>query len=195
MFNLKSSFEPTGDQPQAIGKLFAGIKNERKNQTLLGVTGSGKTFTVANVIQKTNLPTLLISHNKTLAGQLYQEMREFFPNNHVSYFVSYYDYYQPESYMPASDTYIEKEVQINQVIDKLRLEATKNILTHKDVIVVASVSIVASVRERTRRADCRNCLSSSRRPWAPVVSSVMAVTSAGSVSARSGTQQDRCVTN
>src|SRR3989344_3835245 len=124
MFKLKSSFFPTGDQPQAIEKLIAGIKTGLKNQVLLGVTGSGKTFTLANVIARTNLPTLVISHNKTLAGQLYQEFRDFFPENGVSYFVSYYDYYQPEAYMPASDTYIEKEAQINELIDKLRLQAT-----------------------------------------------------------------------
>src|SRR3990167_9088423 len=145
MFKLKSSFNPTGDQPQAIERLIAGIKMGMKNQVLLGVTGSGKTFTLANVIAKTNLPTLVISHNKTLAGQLYQEFRDFFPGNAVSYFVSYYDYYQPEAYMPASDTYIEKEAQINELIDKLRLKATTNILTRKDVIVVASVSCIYNI--------------------------------------------------
>ncbi|MFA6512882.1 MAG: excinuclease ABC subunit UvrB [Patescibacteria group bacterium] len=142
MFKLKSSFSPTGDQPQAIEKLIAGIKMGRKDQVLLGVTGSGKTFTLANVIQQMQMPTLIISHNKTLAGQLYQEFRDFFPENAVSYFVSYYDYYQPEAYMPSSDTYIEKEAQINELIDKLRLKATTNILTRKDVVVVASVSCI-----------------------------------------------------
>lgn len=145
MFRLISSFQPTGDQPQAIEKLIAGIKMELKNQVLLGVTGSGKTFTMANVIQKLQLPTLIISHNKTLAGQLYQEFRDFFPKNAVSYFVSYYDYYQPEAYLPASDTYIEKEAEINELIDKLRLQATTNILTRKDVIVVASVSCIYNI--------------------------------------------------
>ncbi len=145
MFKLKSSFSPTGDQPQAIEKLIAGIEAGLKNQVLLGVTGSGKTFTLANVIAKTNLPTLVISHNKTLAGQLYQEFRDFFPENGVSYFVSYYDYYQPEAYMPASDTYIEKEAQINELIDKLRLQSTTNILTRKDVVVVASVSCIYNI--------------------------------------------------
>lgn len=145
MFNLKSSFKPTGDQPQAIEKLTAGVKSGLKNQVLLGVTGSGKTFTMANVIRNLNMPALVISHNKTLAGQLYQEFRDFFPENAVSYFVSYYDFYQPEAYIPASDTYIEKEAQINEVIDKLRLQATTNILTRKDVIVVASVSCIYNI--------------------------------------------------
>lgn len=145
MFNLKSSFKPTGDQPQAIEKLVKGIKKNLKNQVLLGVTGSGKTFTIANVIQKTNLPTLIISHNKTLAGQLYQEFRDFFPENAVSYFVSYYDFYQPEAYIPTTDTYIEKEAEINEQIDKLRLQSTTNILTRRDVIVVASVSCIYNI--------------------------------------------------
>lgn len=145
MFVLKSPFLPTGDQPEAIAELVAGIESGKKNQVLLGVTGSGKTFTVANVIQKLQLPTLVISHNKTLAGQIYQEMREFFPTNGVSYFVSYYDFYQPEAYLPASDTYIEKEAQINEQIDKLRLQSTTNILTRKDVIVVASVSCIYNI--------------------------------------------------
>ena len=142
LFNLKSKFKPTGDQPRAIEKLTKGLKNNSKHQVLLGVTGSGKTFTMANVIQNTQKPTLVISHNKTLAGQLYQEFRDFFPNNAVSYFVSYYDFYQPEAYVPQSDTYIEKEVEINEEIDKLRLLATTNLLTRKDVIVVASVSCI-----------------------------------------------------
>ena len=145
MFVLKSPFLPTGDQPEAIDELVAGIESGKKNQVLLGVTGSGKTFTIANVIQKLQLPTLVISHNKTLAGQIYQEMREFFPTNGVSYFVSYYDFYQPEAYLPASDTYIEKEAQINEQIDKLRLQSTTNILTRKDVIVVASVSCIYNI--------------------------------------------------
>lgn len=141
-FNLQSDFKPTGDQPQAIGKLYSNLNNGKKNQVLLGVTGSGKTFTMANVIQKVQKPTLIISHNKTLAAQLYQEFKEFFPNNPVCYFVSYYDYYQPEAYIPQIDTYIEKEVEINEEIDKLRLSATANLLTRKDVIVVASVSCI-----------------------------------------------------
>ena len=145
MFNLKSNFKPTGDQPQAIDKLVAGVNKNLKNQVLLGVTGSGKTFTMANVIEKTQKPTLIISHNKTLAGQLYQEFRDFFPENAVSYFVSYYDFYQPEAYIPTTDTYIEKEAQINELIDKLRLQSTTNILTRNDVIVVASVSCIYNI--------------------------------------------------
>ena len=141
-FELVSKFQPTGDQPQAIEELSRGYQEGVKNQTLLGVTGSGKTFTVSNVIQQLQKPTLIISHNKTLAAQLYQEFRDFFPNNAVSYFVSYYDYYQPEAYMPTTDTYIAKETQINDDIDKLRLAATTNLLTRKDVIVVASVSCI-----------------------------------------------------
>ncbi|MEK7155167.1 MAG: excinuclease ABC subunit UvrB [Patescibacteria group bacterium] len=138
MFKLKSPYKPTGDQPEAIEKLVAGPAQ----QVLLGVTGSGKTFTMANVIQTLQKPTLIISHNKTLAAQLYQEFRDYFPENAVSYFVSYYDYYQPEAYIPQSDTYIEKETNINDQIDKLRLAATTNLLTRKDVIVVSSVSCI-----------------------------------------------------
>ncbi len=145
MFKLTSSFQPTGDQPQAIEKLVAGVSLSLKNQVLLGVTGSGKTFTMANVIQELQMPALIISHNKTLAGQLYQEMRDFFPENAVSYFVSYYDYYQPEAYIPQTDTYIEKEAQINELIDKLRLQSTTNILTRNDTIVVASVSCIYNI--------------------------------------------------
>ena len=145
MFTLNSPFQPTGDQPQAIAKLEKGLHAGHKDQTLLGVTGSGKTFTISNVIEQTQKPTLLITHNKTLAAQLYQEMREFFPDSAVSYFVSYYDFYQPEAYVASSDTYIEKEAQINERIDKLRLVTTKNIMTRKDVIVVASVSAIYNI--------------------------------------------------
>ncbi len=141
-FQVKSDFKPAGDQPQAIEKLTKSIKSDNRHQVLLGVTGSGKTFTMANVIQNVQRPTLVISHNKTLAAQLYQEFRDFFPNNAVCYFVSYYDYYQPEAYIPQTDTYIEKEAEINEEIDKLRLSATANLLTRKDVIVVASVSCI-----------------------------------------------------
>ncbi|HMS22775.1 MAG TPA: excinuclease ABC subunit UvrB [Candidatus Levybacteria bacterium] len=141
-FKLHSKFKPTGDQPTAIEKLSTGLHQEEENQVLLGVTGSGKTFTIANVIQKYNKPTLIISHNKTLAAQIYQEMRDFFPENAVSYFVSYYDFYQPEAYIPTTDTYIAKETEINEEIDKLRLAATTNILTRPDTIVVASVSCI-----------------------------------------------------
>lgn len=144
-FQLNSAYHPTGDQPQAISNLVTGLNNHLHDQVLLGVTGSGKTFTMANVIEQTNKPTLIITHNKTLAGQLYQEMREFFPANAVSYFVSYYDFYQPEAYIPSSDTYIEKEAQINTQIDKLRLAATTNIMTRQDVIVVASVSCIYNI--------------------------------------------------
>ena len=141
-FRLVSDFKPTGDQPQAIKKLVNNLEKNVKNQVLLGVTGSGKTFTMANVIARIQRPTMVISHNKTLAAQLYQEFRDFFPQNAVSYFVSYYDYYQPEAYIPQSDTYIEKEAEINDEIDKLRLSATTNLLTRKDAIVVASVSCI-----------------------------------------------------
>jgi excinuclease ABC subunit B len=141
-FNLQSTYQPTGDQPQAISALSEGIRTHAEHQVLLGVTGSGKTFTMANVIQEVKKPTLIIAHNKTLAAQLYQEFRDFFPNNAVSYFVSYYDYYQPEAYIPSSDTYIEKDSSINDEIDKLRLATTTNLLTRPDVIVVASVSCI-----------------------------------------------------
>ncbi|HSX48647.1 MAG TPA: excinuclease ABC subunit UvrB [Candidatus Saccharimonadales bacterium] len=144
-FKLKSSFGLMGDQPQAVEKLVKGVEKKDPYQVLLGVTGSGKTFTIANVIEKTQRPTLVISHNKTLAAQLYQELRDFFPENAVSYFVSYYDYYQPEAYIPSTDTYIEKDAGINEVIDKLRLAATTNILTRNDVIVVASVSCIYNI--------------------------------------------------
>jgi len=141
-FQLQSQFQPTGDQPKAIEQLTENLKHDVKHQVLLGVTGSGKTFSMANTIRNIQKPTLIISHNKTLAGQLYQEFRDFFPNNAVSYFVSYYDYYQPEAYVPSTDTYIEKESEINEEIDRLRLAATTNLLTRKDVIVVASVSCI-----------------------------------------------------
>lgn len=144
-FKLVSSFKPTGDQPEAISKLIKNIKNGNRHQVLLGVTGSGKTFTLANVINSIKKPTLVISHNKTLAAQLYQEFRDFFPFNAVSYFVSYYDYYQPEAYIPHTDTYIEKETEINEEIDKLRLAATTNLLTRKDTIVIASVSCIYNI--------------------------------------------------
>ncbi len=144
-FKLESKYNPTGDQPYAIEKLTSGLQSDVKNQVLLGVTGSGKTFTIANVIKNVQRPTLVISHNKTLAAQLYQELRDFFPKNAVSYFVSYYDYYQPEAYVPQTDTYIAKETEINDEIDKLRLAATTNILTRKDTIVVASVSCIYNI--------------------------------------------------
>jgi len=141
-FKLKSEYKPAGDQPRAIRELLAGLEKGDRFQTLLGVTGSGKTFTMANVIAKYNKPTLVIAHNKTLAAQLAQEYREFFPDNAVHYFVSYYDYYQPEAYMPVTDTYIEKEAMINEEIDRLRHASTQALLTRKDVIIVASVSCI-----------------------------------------------------
>lgn len=141
-FKIVSDFKPTGDQPQAIEKLVSELNKNEQHQVLLGVTGSGKTFTMANVIQKVQRPTLVISHNKTLAGQLAQEFRSLFPKNAVEYFVSYYDYYQPEAYVPQSDTYIEKETEINEEIEKLRLSATTSLMTRRDVIVVASVSCI-----------------------------------------------------
>ncbi|MBT3230803.1 excinuclease ABC subunit UvrB [Candidatus Uhrbacteria bacterium] len=142
MFKLKSNFQPSGDQPQAIEGLTKGINEGLDKQTLLGVTGSGKTFTIANVIEKVQKPTLIIAHNKTLAAQLCNEFRQFFPDNKVEYFVSYYDYYQPEAYMPRTDTYIEKEAQINDEIDRLRHAATQSVLSRKDVIIVSSVSCI-----------------------------------------------------
>ena len=144
-FKLHAPYEPTGDQPQAIEKLVKGFKEGNQFETLLGVTGSGKTFTMANVIQALNKPTLIISHNKTLAGQLYGEMKEFFPENAVEYFVSYYDYYQPEAYVPQSDTYIAKDSAVNDEIDKLRLSATAALAERKDVIIVASVSCIYGI--------------------------------------------------
>ncbi len=147
MFKLESKYTPSGDQPQAIEKLVKGIKNGEKYQVLLGATGTGKTFTIANVIEKVNKPTLVLAHNKTLAGQLYAELKELFPNNHVCYFVSYYDYYQPEAYVAKTDTYIEKDASINDEIDELRHAATSNLLTQNDTIVVASVSCIYGIGE------------------------------------------------
>lgn len=145
-FKIISPYQPTGDQPEAIAQLIDGIKNGTKFQTLLGVTGSGKTFTIANVVEQVNRPTLVLSHNKTLAAQLYSEFKTFFPNNAVEYFVSYYDYYQPEAYLPVTDTYIEKDLSINQEIEKLRLSTTSSLLSgRKDVIVVSSVSCLYGI--------------------------------------------------
>ena len=147
MFNLMSKYTPSGDQPEAIKQLIEGIKNGKKDQVLLGATGTGKTFTIANVIAGVNKPTLVLAHNKTLAGQLYAELKELFPNNHVCYFVSYYDYYQPEAYVAKTDTYIEKDASINDEIDELRHYATASLLAYKDVIVVASVSCIYGIGE------------------------------------------------
>ena len=148
MFKLESKYTPSGDQPQAIEKLVQGINNGEKHQVLLGATGTGKTFTIANVIKEVNKPTLVLAHNKTLAGQLYSEFKELFPNNHVEYFVSYYDYYQPEAYVPSSDTYIEKDASVNDEIDELRHSATSALINYKDVIVVASVSCIYGIGEK-----------------------------------------------
>lgn len=147
MFNLVSKYNPSGDQPKAIEELVTGLKNNKKHQVLLGATGTGKTFTIANVIKEVNKPTLVLAHNKTLAGQLYSELKELFPDNRVEYFVSYYDYYQPEAYVPSTDTYIEKDSSINDEIDELRHSATSALLSRKDVIVVASVSCIYGIGE------------------------------------------------
>ena len=144
-FKLNSQYKPLGDQPKAIDALVDGINNNVRNQTLLGVTGSGKTFTMANVIEKVQKPTLVISHNKTLAAQLYEEFKEFFPDNAVEYFVSYYDYYQPEAYVPRTDTFIDKEASINEDIDMMRHSATQSLLSRDDVIVVSSVSCIYGI--------------------------------------------------
>ena len=148
MFKLVSDYKPSGDQPEAINSLVQGIKDGMKAQTLLGVTGSGKTFTMANIIEKVQRPTLVLAHNKTLAGQLYAEFKELFPENAVEYFISYYDYYQPEAYIAATDTYIEKDSSINDEIDRMRHEATKSLLTRDDVIIVASVSCIYGIGEK-----------------------------------------------
>ena len=147
MFKLESKYTPNGDQPQAIKELVEGIKEGKRDQVLLGATGTGKTFTIANVIKEVNKPTLVLAHNKTLAGQLYSELKELFPENHVCYFVSYYDYYQPEAYVPSTDTYIEKDSSINDEIDELRHYATSSLLSYDDVIVVASVSCIYGIGE------------------------------------------------
>lgn len=147
MFELVSKYKPSGDQPEAIDKLVNGIKNKEHHQVLLGATGTGKTFTIANVIKEINKPTLVLAHNKTLAGQLYSELKELFPNNRVEYFISYYDYYQPEAYVAKTDTYIEKDASINDEIDELRHSATSALLNNRDVIVVASVSCIYGIGE------------------------------------------------
>src|SRR5919202_470391 len=144
-FKLVSPFKPTGDQPQAIEKLTQGLQRGDKFQTLLGATGTGKTFVMANIIQHVQRPTLVIAHNKTLAAQLYSEFREFFPHNAVEYFVSYYDYYQPEAYVPQKDMYIEKDSSINEHIEQMRLSATKSLMERRDVIIVATVSAIYGI--------------------------------------------------
>src|SRR5687767_7652035 len=164
-FNIVSDFSPTGDQPDAIRQLTEGLKRGDRAQTLLGVTGSGKTYTIANVIQQVQRPTLVISHNKTLVAQLYGEFKQFFPENAVEYFVSYYDYYQPEAYIPSSDTYIEKDLSINEEVEKLRLRTTSSLLSgRRDIIVVASVSCIyglgnpASFKENIIRLNVNQTL-------------------------------------
>ena len=142
VFNLVSPYFPAGDQPSAIEELVGGLESGLSSQTLLGVTGSGKTFTIANVINKVHRPAIILAHNKTLAAQLYGELKDFFPDNAVEYFVSYYDYYQPEAYVPSSGTFIEKDASVNQHIEQMRLSATKALLERKDVIVVATVSSI-----------------------------------------------------
>ena len=158
-FKLVSKFKPTGDQPEAIDSLVKGVLRGDKEQTLMGVTGSGKTFTMANIIEKVNRPTLVLAHNKTLAAQLCSEFREFFPENSVEYFVSYYDYYQPEAYVATTDTYIEKDSAINEEIDKLRHSATAALSERRDVIIVASVSCIYSIGDPI---DYRNMVISLR---------------------------------
>ena len=145
MFKLVSPFKPAGDQPQAIEKLTKNLRAGAKHNILLGVTGAGKTFVISNVIERIQKPVLLISHNKTLAAQLYQEFKEFFPGAAVHYFVSYYDYYQPESYIPQTDTYIEKDAKINEEIDRLRHAATQDLLSRRDIIIIASVSCIYNI--------------------------------------------------
>src|SRR5262245_29231152 len=144
-FELVSEYKPRGDQPQAIESLIRGLKEGERHQVLLGITGSGKTYTVASLIERVQRPVLVMAHNKTLAAQLYQEFRSFFPKNAVEYFVSYYDYYQPEAYVAATDTYIEKEATINDEIDRLRLSATRSVFERRDVIIVASVSAIYGI--------------------------------------------------
>ena len=144
-FELVSDFQPMGDQPQAIEELLAGLKRGDRFQTLLGATGTGKTYTIAQIIQHTQKPTLIMAHNKTLAAQLYSEFKEFFPKNAVNYFVSYYDYYQPEAYIARTDTFIEKDTAINEELDRLRLAATSSLFSRRDVIIVASVSCIYGI--------------------------------------------------
>ena len=144
-FKLHSNYKPLGDQPKAIKSLVEGLNKKYRDQVLLGITGSGKTFTMANVIHEVQRPTLILSHNKTLAAQLYGEFKSLFPNNAVEYFISYYDYYQPEAYLPVTDTYIEKDSSINDEIDKLRIKSSTSLMSRKDVIVIASVSCIYGV--------------------------------------------------
>ena len=158
-FRVLSDFQPTGDQPQAIEQLVEGLQQDHQHQTLLGATGTGKTYTVAKVVEQVQRPTLVMAHNKTLAAQLYAEFREFFPHNAVEYFVSYYDYYQPEAYVPRTDTYVEKEASINEQIDRMRHSATRALLERDDVIIVASVSCIYGIGSvETYSSMTKTCL-------------------------------------
>ena len=150
-FELVSEYKPSGDQPEAIKELVSGLKEDKKFQVLLGATGTGKTFTISNVIAQVNRPTLVFAHNKTLAGQLYSEFKEFFPHNRVEYFVSYFDYYQPEAYLPKTDTYIDKNTKTNEELDMLRMAAVNSVLERRDTIIVASVASIYEIG----RASCR----------------------------------------
>ena len=156
-FQLVTSYKPKGDQPRAIDQIMEGLAAGEKHQVLLGVTGSGKTFTMAKVIEQSNRPALILAHNKTLAAQLYHEFKQFFPSNAVEYFVSYYDYYQPEAYIPAGDLYIEKEATINEELDKLRLSATRSLFERRDAIIVSSVSCIYGLGRRRRTTACCCC--------------------------------------
>ena len=153
LFKLVSNYKPTGDQPEAIDALVKGLERGERRLVLQGVTGSGKTFTMANLIQRWNRPTLILSHNKTLAAQLFAELRGFFPENAVEYFISYYDYYQPEAYIPQTDTYIEKDASVNEEIERYRLAATNALIARRDVVVVASVSCIYGLGESTEYRD------------------------------------------
>src|SRR4051812_40575103 len=176
MFELVSPYSPAGDQPQAIKQLTEGIVNGAGHQVLLGVTGSGKTFSVANVIRNVSKPTLVISHNKTLAAQLYAEFKSFFPNNAVEYFISYYDYYQPEAYVPQSDTYIEKDASINDHIDPLRLKATSSLMERDDVIIVASVSCIYGLGSPNEYKDlCVHLEVGQKKPPTQILQELVAV--------------------
>ena len=170
-FKLSSGFKPAGDQPAAIASMIEGLEDGLAHQTLLGVTGSGKTFSIANVIQHVQRPTLVLAPNKTLAAQLYGEFREFFPGNAVEYFVSYYDYYQPEAYVPSSDTYIEKDASVNEHIEQMRLSATKALLERRDTIIVATVSAIYGLGDPTQylsmRSEERRVGKECRSRWSP----------------------------
>ena len=183
-FQLASDYEPRGDQPQAIDQLVRGVDDGDRHQVLLGVTGSGKTFTMAKVIEAVNRPSIVLAHNKTLAAQLFHEFKSFFPQNAVEYFVSYYDYYQPEAYVPASDTYIEKESTINDELDKLRMSATRSLLERRDVMIVASVSL--HLRHRLAGSVLRHDAACCRRDSQIAREAILAQTGRDSVRAQRG---------